>query len=367
MAMTSSSIKNNIVDDEEEEACLNAMIFATSLIFPVVLNTAIELDLFNIIAKSGPRAYVSASEIASHLPSTNPDAPSLLDRMLHLLVAHSLISYSPRRTLKDGQIEKTYALTPASKFFTGSVEQGMNVSSTSRLGCHKACLDSFLNLKDEILEGVNPFKKANGISYFEYMNKDEGFKNTFNQAMVGLSSVIMNGILAKYEGFEGLKSLVDVGGGTGKVLNMIISKYPSIKGINFDLPHVIQSALSYPGIQHIGGNMFTSIPKGEAIMIKNTCHNWNDETVIKILTSINEVLPKNGNLILIEALLPENPEKTKASQYVAGLDIVMFTNFSSGKERSAKEYEALTKAAGFANFKVACIAHDIFAVMESYK
>ncbi|GFP97660.1 caffeic acid 3-o-methyltransferase 2 [Phtheirospermum japonicum] len=59
------------------------------------------------------------------------------------------------------------------------------------------------------------------------------------------STIIMNKILDKYDGFDGLKSLVDVGGGIGTSLSMIISKYPSIKCINFDLSQVIQDAPSY--------------------------------------------------------------------------------------------------------------------------
>lgn len=51
-----------------------------------------------------------------------------------------------------------------------------------------------------------------------------------------------------YSGFEDVSVLVDVGGGVGQNLNMIISKYPSIKGINFDLTKVIQNAPDYPGI-----------------------------------------------------------------------------------------------------------------------
>jgi hypothetical protein len=41
--------------------------------------------------------------------------------------------------------------------------------------------------------------------------------------------------------------LVDVGGGVGNALKQIISEYPSIKGINFDLPQVIQDAQPHPG------------------------------------------------------------------------------------------------------------------------
>lgn len=58
-------------------------------------------------------------------------------------------------------------------------------------------------------------------------------------------------ILETYSGFEGLKSLVDVGGGNGSILNMIVSKYPFINGINFDLAPVIEKSPSYPGMGHI--------------------------------------------------------------------------------------------------------------------
>ena len=48
-------------------------------------------------------------------------------------------------------------------------------------------------------------------------------------------------------------------GGTGTVVNMIVSKYPSIKGINFDLPHVIEDAPQYPGMFFIYDNACSSI------------------------------------------------------------------------------------------------------------
>ena len=102
-----------------------------------------------------------------------------------------------------------------------------------------------LNLKDAVLEGSNDI--FHGMNMFEYMEKDPTFNKATNEGMVGFSTIIMKKILEIYKGFEGLASLVDVGGGTGGCLNMIVSKYPSIKAINFDLPHVVQTAPTYPG------------------------------------------------------------------------------------------------------------------------
>ena len=58
--------------------------------------------------------------------------------------------------------------------------------------------------------------------------------------MVNHSTIVMTEILKCYNGFDNLNSIVDVGGGLGVTINMIVSQYPFIKGINNDLPHVIK-------------------------------------------------------------------------------------------------------------------------------
>lgn len=85
------------------------------------------------------------------------------------------------------------------------------------------------------------------MNAFEYPATDPRFNKIFNQAMHEHSTIFMKKILEKYNGFEGVKSLVDVGGGKGASLKMILSKHPSIKAFNFDLPHVIKEALTIPG------------------------------------------------------------------------------------------------------------------------
>lgn len=93
--------------------------------------------------------------------------------------------------------------------------------------------------------GGRPFDKAYGMNVYDYSGTDPRFNMIFNRAMKNHSTIIMKKILEKYNGFEGLGTLVDVGGGTGATLSSIISKYPTIKGINFDLPHVVEDAPSY--------------------------------------------------------------------------------------------------------------------------
>nr|CAB3496672.1 unnamed protein product [Digitaria exilis] len=62
--------------------------------------------------------------------------------------------------------------------------------------------------------------------------------------------------------------LVDVGGGTGATLQMITARHKHLRGINYDLPHVIAKAPTVEGVEHVGGIMFDYIPSGNAILLK---------------------------------------------------------------------------------------------------
>jgi len=68
--------------------------------------------------------------------------------------------------------------------------------------------------------------------------------------MYNLSTLVIQKILEAYNGFKHIKQLVDVGGSLGNTLKAITTKYSHVKGINFDLPHVIQHAPEYPGMNY---------------------------------------------------------------------------------------------------------------------
>ena len=98
------------------------------------------------------------------------------------------------------------------------------------------------------MEGDILFKRVHGVEAYDYLDLDTRFNLVLNKAMVNLSTIIVKKVLETYNGFEGINTLVDVGGGLGVTLSLITSKYPHIQGINFDLPHVVKHAPSYPGI-----------------------------------------------------------------------------------------------------------------------
>ncbi|KAM1676798.1 hypothetical protein FF1_042159 [Malus domestica] len=338
----------------DEETNLFAMQLASASVPPMVLKAALELDLLEIMAKAGPGAFVSPADLASQLPTKNPDAPVILDRMLRLLASYSIFTYS-LRTLPDGKVERLYGLGPVCKLLTKN-ENGVSIAPHLLLTQDKVLVESWYHLKDAVLEGGIAFNKAYGMTTFEYHGTDPRFNKVFNRAMADQSSIAMKKLLETYKGFEGLTSVVDVGGGIGSVIHMIVSKYPSIKGINFDLPHVIKDAPQYPGVEHVGGDMFVSVPKGDAIVMKHICHDWSDEHCLKLLKNCHAALPDNGKVILVEIIIPVSPDSSLATKLANHIDMLMLANNPGGKERTEEEFEALAKESGFQGFRVMCSA-----------
>jgi isoliquiritigenin 2'-O-methyltransferase len=127
------------IDDNDT---LSAMVLGANLVFPAVLNAAIELNLFDIIAKESNGRFLSSFEIASKLPTQHSDLPNRLDRMLRLLASYSLLSISTR-TNDAGKMVRIYGITPSGKYFVSNEnDRGYLGSMTSYL-CHPAFLGVF--------------------------------------------------------------------------------------------------------------------------------------------------------------------------------------------------------------------------------
>ncbi|CAK9168214.1 unnamed protein product [Ilex paraguariensis] len=119
--------KPQIKLSDEDEEFLTAMRFPIGAVLPMVLKAAIELDLFEIMAKTSPGGRrLSSSEIASQLPTRNPEAPVMLDRMLRFLASNSILTCTLNRD-ESGDAKRSYGLTPICKYFVRD-QHGVSLS-----------------------------------------------------------------------------------------------------------------------------------------------------------------------------------------------------------------------------------------------
>ncbi|KEH20121.1 caffeic acid O-methyltransferase [Medicago truncatula] len=292
---------------EDEESFSYAIQLGSSMVLPMVLHSASQLGVFDVLQKAGKGAQLSADEIASRISCSNPDAPKMLDRILVLLASHDVLKCLViQDEQKLGSFHRLYSMTPVARFFAPNSD---GVS-------------------------LGPFLALCQDNVFLASCLDSRYNQVFNRAMINHTKIVMNKVLESYNGFEGIKRLVDVGGGLGVNINLITSKYSNIQGINFNLPHVIQHAPSYPGVEHVGGDMFESVPKGDAIFMKWILHDWSDEHCLKLLKNCYDAIPNDGKVIVLEAHIPIVPENGYASKSIAQLDVMMMTQCPRGKERT---------------------------------
>lgn len=364
--------------EDEEGSCefARALQVHGGTILGMVTTAAIQLDLFEIMAKAstvngtspfGDDAIrLSSNDIVAHLPTQNPTASAMLERILQFLAAKSILN----RTVvagEDGKQKSLFGLTSICKYYI-SDQDGVSLAPTLVMLHDKVMIDSWYHLKDAVLEGGTPFNKAHdGMHSFEYPAIDSRFNDVFNQGMYNHTTLVMNNVLQVYTGFQEITQLVDVGGGTGAMLAKIRSKYPLIRGVNFDLPHVIKTASPLPGVEHVGGDMFERVPKGEVIFLKGILHDWSDEHCLKLLKNCCNALPEFGRVIIVELVVPEFKDTSSSKlNYVMDRDMVMLAACPGGKERSLKEFGALAKQSGFATVKFMCNA-AVYSVLEFHK
>ena len=104
-----------------------------------------------------------------------------------------------------------------------------------------------------------------------------------DQAMRAISATQVAAIVGAFD-FSQAGVVIDVGGGTGELLAAVLAANPSLRGILFDLPHVVAHArgiFTDSGVidraQTMGGSFFESVSSGgNTYLMKMVIHDWDD-------------------------------------------------------------------------------------------
>ncbi|GAC1509705.1 MAG: hypothetical protein NVS1B3_11950 [Candidatus Dormibacteraceae bacterium] len=174
----------------------------------------------------------------------------------------------------------------------------------------------------------------------------------FDAAMSSITGPASKAVTAAFD-FSRFEVVADIGGGDGTLLTEILHRYPSVKGLLFDLPPVIERArkkMEASGVldrcQLVGGSFFEKVPPGASIyMMKTIIHDWEEPAVGTILDRCRTAIGDSGApLLLIERVLPEKVGPEAMDDLLADLD--MLAN-AGGQERTEPEYVTLLQRAGF--------------------
>jgi hypothetical protein len=212
---------------------------------------------------------------------------------------------------------------------------------------------SWNGLLESIMTGKTAAQLQGLSNSFDLMARSPEAVSIFNAAMVEVTRFAAPDILSAYD-FGRITHLMDVGGGSGQLVGLVVKQYPQIRGTVFDLPRCAESAKGHfdrigvsDRIEFKPGDFFQEIPSGaDAIIMKSIIHDWNDERSLVILGNCRKALPESGILLLVERLMPEVPAIDAQARECAMSDLNMLRG-PGGSERTETEYRTLAMSAGF--------------------
>jgi len=290
-----------------------------------------DLGIANLIPRGSARAV---ADLASEAGCDGAH----LYRTLRLLASYGIFAETA-----PGQ----FALTPVAESMRD------DASESTRAGwrmIHRITLPTLQGLEQGLRTGGAPLTIGLGQPLFEFMPSHPEEAALFDAGMTAIHGPETAAMLDAYD-FSGIATLADIGGGNGSLLVPVLKKHPALRGVLFDLGHVMERAkgnLLSAGVSDrcriAQGDFFQSIPAGaDAYLFRHIIHDWTDEQSTQILVNCRKVMPANGRLLLVETVVPTGNTRSIAKDF----DFAMLL-YPGGKERTEAEYRALFAGAGFA-------------------
>lgn len=149
--------------------------------------------------------------------------------------------------------------------------------------------------------------------------------------------------------WDAVRTVVDVGGGTGALLAEIVRAHPGLHGTLVDLPRTVarsDEVFRAPGVAErvttVGQSFFEPLPAGaDLYVIKNLLDDWPDAEAEALLRRLAEAARPSGRVVIVGGVSPDEED--------GGVDpALLMLVLVGGKHRSLAEFRALARAAGLA-------------------
>jgi hypothetical protein len=239
-----------------------------------------------------------------------------------------------------------FALTPLGQTLTSGQPGSMRDVVIMFMETHYAPFGDLLNT---IRTGQPAAERFYGQPFFSWLSDHPEQASRFTAAMAGLTGAFKTAAIAALP-LDGVRTIVDVGGADGTVLAAILAAHPDMRGVLFDLPHVIAAAhrtLASHGVadrvECVGGDFLRSVPPGgDAYLASSVLHDWPDDPAQAILANAAVGGGSGARLLVLDFVVP--PGDAPHISKISDLNMLAMVD---GKERTETEWRELLTAAGF--------------------
>jgi 2,7-dihydroxy-5-methyl-1-naphthoate 7-O-methyltransferase len=145
-------------------------------------------------------------------------------------------------------------------------------------------------------------------------------------------------------GWDGIRSLVDVGGGTGAMLAALLRRHPQVRGTLVDLPgtvaragEMLREAALAGRVTVTGQSFFDPLPAGaDVYLLKSVLNDWPDRETVAILRRCAEAARPDGTVVVLGGVSPDEAPRA------LGIDMLV----AGGKTSALSQFRELARQAG---------------------
>ena len=203
--------------------------------------------------------------------------------------------------------------------------------------------DAFRHIDAPVRGQGGAMEAAHGAPFFDHLARTPEAADAFNRAMAG-GAVVQAFALSRGLDWRAVRTVCDVGGGTGAGLRLLLDDHPHLRGTLFELPEVAAAAEPGDRCELAAGSFFEadSIPAGrDRYLLLAIVHDWDDESVVRILHNVARAGGPSSEIVVVEGVLADRPQ----DDFVQASDMLMLA-LATGRERTATEFEAVFSRAG---------------------
>lgn len=195
------------------------------------------------------------------------------------------------------------------------------------------------HLLDAVRTGRPVHEKAFGRPFWEDLDANPEIAASFDELMGPAGHGVPDPEILLSGDWSGVRTVVDVGGGTGALLVSILRAHPSVRGALVDLPRTVARADFGDLADRVtvcGQSFFEPLPTGgDVYVLKNLLADWPDAAAERLLRRCRET---KGRVVILGGVTP-------GVGAAPGSELLMLV-LVGGKSRTLSELDALAARAG---------------------
>lgn len=200
------------------------------------------------------------------------------------------------------------------------------------------------SLLSAVRTGTSAYQEIFGLPFWEDLQAHPEIAASFDALMGPAGHGTPDPMVLIGGEWQQIRTVVDVGGGTGALLAEILRAHSHLSGILVDVPETVararallQAAGVSQRVQTIGQSFFDPLPAGaDLYLLKSVLGDWPDREALLILRRCAQAARPHGRVVILGGVCPDE----RADPALLMLVLV------GGKDRTLTEFAALAQQAG---------------------